>query len=114
MNANAVKPPHLFRIGNRWCLAFRRTLYVVLIALFASTANACKVPVFRYALERWPADTYEIVALIDGEPTGDAADALAALRSLAEPTVNVTTRVVDLATLSETELWSVEGLESTE
>ncbi|PAY21334.1 hypothetical protein CKO51_01780 [Rhodopirellula sp. SM50] len=69
---------------------------------------------FRYALERWPADTYEIVALIDGEPTGDAAGALAALRSLAEPSVNVTTRVVDLATLSEAELWSVEGLESTE
>ncbi len=94
--------------------AYRRILCVVLIALFASTANACKVPVFRYALERWPADTYEIVALIDGEPTGDAADALAALRSLAEPSVNVTTRVVDLAALSEAELWSVEGLENTE
>ncbi|MCS7466996.1 hypothetical protein NZK35_10095 [Stieleria sp. ICT_E10.1] len=105
--------------GNRWCLAlrrsfYRRTLCVVLTLLFANTANACKVPVFRYALERWPADTYEIVALIDGESTGDAADALAALRSLAGPSINVTTRVVDLATLSEAELWSVEGLESTE
>ncbi|QDV40785.1 hypothetical protein Enr13x_06210 [Stieleria neptunia] len=93
---------------------FRQIIGVVLILLFASTADACKVPVFRYALERWPADRYEIVALIDGEPTGDAADALTSLRSLAEPGVNVVTRIVDLATLSDAELWSVEGLESTE
>jgi hypothetical protein len=42
----------------------------------ASTALACQVPVFRYALERWPADRYEIVILHDG-PLSDADEALA-------------------------------------
>lgn len=32
----------------------------------ASAAVACQVPVFRYALERWPADDYAIVILHDG------------------------------------------------
>ncbi len=34
--------------------------------LIATSALACQVPVFRYALERWPADRYEIVILHDG------------------------------------------------
>ena len=37
----------------------------------AAVADACQVPVFRYALERWPADNYELVVLHDG-PLGDA------------------------------------------
>ncbi|MEM1071064.1 MAG: hypothetical protein AAGI63_19315 [Planctomycetota bacterium] len=36
------------------------------IALGASIAMACNVPVFRYALERWPPDLYEIVVIHDG------------------------------------------------
>lgn len=32
----------------------------------SSLAIACNVPVFRYALERWPADLYEIVVIHDG------------------------------------------------
>jgi hypothetical protein len=34
--------------------------------VLASVASACQVPVFRYALERWPADRYDIVVLHDG------------------------------------------------
>lgn len=30
-------------------------------------ATACQVPVFRYALERWPADKYELVVLHEGK-----------------------------------------------
>jgi hypothetical protein len=37
--------------------------------LAASVAFACNVPVFRYALERWPADPYELVVLHEGELT---------------------------------------------
>lgn len=45
---------------------------VPLVAIvLASVAYACQVPVFRYALERWPADKYELVVLHDG-PIGDA------------------------------------------
>ena len=39
---------------------------LVLIALFATSALACKVPVFRYALERWSADKYEVLVIYHG------------------------------------------------
>jgi hypothetical protein len=35
--------------------------------LNASLAGACSVPVFRYALERWASDTYEVVIFHRGE-----------------------------------------------
>ena len=39
----------------------------------ANALPACDVPVFRYALERWPAETYTIVASLP-EQTGTAGD----------------------------------------
>ena len=38
-----------------------------LAMLVGSALIACQVPVFRYALERWPADNYELVVLHSGE-----------------------------------------------
>ena len=35
------------------------SLFVVYVP--SAVAFACNVPVFRYALERWPADLYEVV-----------------------------------------------------
>src|SRR5262245_34589200 len=49
----------------------------VLLLLLAGSATACNVPVFRYALERWPADPYEIVLFHHG-PLSAAEQALAA------------------------------------
>lgn len=37
----------------------------LVIVLFTTTAWACKVPVFRYALERWNADKYEVLVIHD-------------------------------------------------
>ncbi len=37
----------------------------VFIMFFAGIANACNVPVFRYALERWQADPYPITVFFD-------------------------------------------------
>ncbi len=42
------------------------TFCALAVLIAASSAIACQVPVFRYALERWPADRYEIVILHDG------------------------------------------------
>ena len=39
----------------------------VAVSLISTVALACNVPVFRYALERWPADLYEVIVLHDGE-----------------------------------------------
>jgi len=85
---------------------------IVLVTPLATHVYACKVPVFRYALERWPADNYEIVALVNGKPNDDEAQAISLLRSLADANVNVVADVIDLAELSDAELWSVEGLEN--
>ncbi len=38
----------------------------LVLTLAASSASACSVPVFRYALERWPADRYELVVFHRG------------------------------------------------
>lgn len=47
--------------------ANRILLSIFLAALVGSSALACKVPVFRYALERWNPDKYEVL-IIHNEP----------------------------------------------
>ena len=46
-------------------IAYRRWSLIGLAfsCLLMSAAWACQVPVFRYALERWPADRYEVVVI---------------------------------------------------
>lgn len=46
-----------------------RNLIVAFVAVFAANVFACSVPVFRYALERWPADPYGVLVLHRGEMT---------------------------------------------
>lgn len=43
-----------------------RQCAVILALMVATPLLACQIPVFRYALERWQADHYEIVVLHDG------------------------------------------------
>jgi hypothetical protein len=59
-------------------------------------ANACNVPAFRYALERWPADPYQILVYSRGAPEGQAFQMLqkAAGRS---GTANCSLRRVDVS-----------------
>ena len=92
----------------------RRGLAFLVAFVLAEVALACQVPVFRYALERWPADPYRIVAVVDGEAAGEVADAIVALQSIESSQVNVETEVINLAALSEAELWSIDGLEDTD
>ena len=40
---------------------FIRVAVTVIAALWALAVPACNVPVFRYALERWTADSYEVI-----------------------------------------------------
>ncbi len=50
------------RAGVLRCAAF-------FFALSSMLLDACQVPVFRYALERWPADPYELVVFHNGPLT---------------------------------------------
>ncbi len=38
---------------------------LILVVLLNSSASACNIPVFRYALERWKSDAYEIIVFHD-------------------------------------------------
>lgn len=47
----------------------------LVVALLAASAVACQVPVFRYALERWNTDKYEVLVIHDAafDPSAQAA-----------------------------------------
>ncbi len=50
---------------------FRLSWFLPTFLLVSSWVSACQVPVFRYALERWLADQYEILVLHDGPMSDD-------------------------------------------
>lgn len=47
------------------------TVTIAALLLLAHSADACSVPVFRYALERWPADLFEVDVFYRGTLTSD-------------------------------------------
>ena len=51
-----------------------------LLVLIVGTASACRIPVFRYALERWPPGTFELVILHAGDLTEGQATVVTAVQ----------------------------------
>ena len=93
----------------------RKRLPVSLWAWLAcgTAALACNVPVFRYALERWPADMYEVVILSDGPLDGSSSDRVGVLRkSKTEHSANLNVRTIDVAHAKDemlVRLWKEHG-----
>lgn len=78
--------------------------FMVLFVLVPSSAFACSVPVFRYAMERWPADYYEAVLIYRGQLTEDQKQLLNELRqedSETEAFLNLRTLEADVDTATE-------------
>ncbi len=71
------------------CLAF---------LLVSARADACSLPVFRYALERWPADPYHVFVYHRGALGDRDRTLVEGVRRLAEesPFANLTLKTVDL------------------
>lgn len=70
------------RALNPWRLqagAGRAALAALVLACAAGLAWACSVPVFRYALERWPPEPYTVYVFHRGPLEGEAETALAQL-----------------------------------
>jgi hypothetical protein len=63
-------------------------LTILVMVMLATSALACKVPVFRYALERWSADKYEVLIVHSG-PLDSSSQAL--LDKLKSPKLIATT-----------------------
>ena len=84
----------------------------VLGACFSGPLSwACNVPVFRYALERWPADMYEVVVLHDGELSSADKDRLETMQQSRRESApaNFVARAVQISDVNDDllhELWN--------
>ena len=79
-------------------------MLMVLFVLVPSSAFACSVPVFRYAMERWPADYYEAVLIHRGQLTEDQKQLLDNLRqedSETEDLLNLRILEVDITATTD-------------
>ncbi|MGH7127963.1 MAG: hypothetical protein ACREIV_05305, partial [Planctomycetaceae bacterium] len=72
---------------------------LLLVAFASRPAAACSVPVFRYALERWPADPYEVVIFHRGTLAPELTELAESLGPAAEQSANVRITTADLDTL---------------
>ena len=83
-------------MANSW----RKSFFLALF-LAAQASEACQVPVFRYALERWRPDPYQLVIVHDGNLTsGQKSDLVHLEESLVGPdgpVVNLRFDTVDLS-----------------
>lgn len=87
------------------------------VLLCSVAAIACNVPVFRYALERWPADLYEVVVVHEG-PLGQEdrgrLELLEQSQSESIVSANFKARAVDVSSTQDQqliELWKEQGEE---
>ena len=91
----------------------RQCIIIILITFFILppwSVFACSVPVFRYAMERWPADFYEAVLIHRGQLTEDEKQLLDKLRqegSEVETLLNLRILEVDIATATDEKVKSL-------
>lgn len=91
-------------------------LFICIGGLLAvSVAFACNVPVFRYALERWPADLYEVVVLHESDFDADQAamvSELVAQSRKSDGTANFNLRSIPVKQIQDDllrEVWAEHG-----
>lgn len=71
---------------------------------FASTAIACQVPVFRYALERWNPDRYKLLILTENEPNEEVRELVRPLQPNTNSTSRVDIEFVNMAEVKDSRL----------
>ena len=92
---------------------YRLPLTLLMILACGTAVLACNVPVFRYALERWPADLYEVVVLHDGPLDSEASRRVDALRrAKSQSQANYNVRTIDVSETTDellAKLWKQHG-----
>lgn len=102
-------------IMNRHRLGCLVGFWVLCLTTMASTVWACKVPVFRYALERWDTDRYRAVVFYrSGGAQSETAALVERLRGAEAQFVNIEVESVDLDKLTEEQMWHYDDVESLE
>ena len=92
----------------------RRLLILLAVICVARPADACSIPVFRYALEHWEPDPFMVAVFYRGELTEEqiaALEELDAHDSAGEPTANVMVKAIDVdqeIDASLRELWELQ------
>ena len=87
-----------------------RTIAIIsLLLALISIGDACKVPVFRYALERWESDAYRAVILYRGADQKSSIEALAA--PLIEAPANLDVEFLDVEALTEEQQWQIDDID---
>jgi hypothetical protein len=78
-----------------------RTLWVLalLVCLAPSPVRSCNVPAFRYALERWPADLYQVIVYYNTALSGDNFELLRKGGTEGGGLANYSVRTVDVRKL---------------
>ena len=90
----------------------RRASSVVLLLLGAGTLYACKVPVFRYALERWNTDHYTMVVMLDEASESTAGKALEWLKDRERIShANLEVEFVRIDQLTDQQVWQLESFD---
>ncbi|MBM78993.1 MAG: hypothetical protein CMJ78_00165 [Planctomycetaceae bacterium] len=84
------------------------------LLMLASSAFACSVPVFRYALERWPADKFEAIVFHRGT-LSDEQKAIVDQINAEDNVANIHAQTIDLDNSPDPELlkfWEAHGTET--
>ncbi|OYP36330.1 hypothetical protein [Rhodopirellula sp. MGV] len=85
------------RRSVRWATNRVAIVAIALIGNFVSSASACNIPVFRYALERWQPDNVEIIVFGAGGHTDASASPLQRLQQLSQgPNASLNAKIVQL------------------
>jgi hypothetical protein len=88
------------------------TLAFLFLVLAGVIAEACNVPVFRFALERWRSDAYRVTVVHQGPLSDDEKKLLAQLEEQQDKALtNITVRAIDVNDLEEADKQLVEGRE---
>jgi hypothetical protein len=91
----------------------RVSLAVVWVLAIVAIAEACNVPVFRFALERWRADAYRVTVFHEGPLSAADQEVLIALEEQHEKMLaNVSVRTLDVAELEGADQELLEALKS--
>lgn len=86
-----------FTAVNRWVIGF--AAFACLLS--AGRAYACQVPVFRYALERWSPDRYQVLIMSEGPLPTELSEHLGRLQADSAVAANIELQAVDVATSSD-------------
>ena len=73
--------------------------FLAAVSIAAFPAHACNVPVFRYALERWPSDSYTVIVFVGDALTQNDRDVIALLEKSSKASgghANYTVQTVDV------------------